>query len=117
MGNEFKKFIAQGSVLDLAVGVIIGGAFAKIINSLVADIFMPIIGLFLRGVNVAQQFISLNGETYANKEEAIKAGAAVLSYGNFLQASLDFICIAFVLFLVVKQANKYKKPVPVVVVT
>ena len=117
MGNEFKKFIAQGSVLDLAVGVIIGGAFGKIVNSLVADIIMPIIGLFMRGINVAQQFISLNGENYANKEEAIKAGAAVLSYGNFLQASLDFMCIAFVLFLVVKQANKYKKPVPPVVAT
>lgn len=112
MGDEFKKFIAQGNVLDLAVGVIIGGAFGKIVNSLVADIIMPIIGLLMRGINVAQQFIALNGETYASKEEAVKAGVAVLSYGNFLQASIDFLCIAFVLFLVVKQANKFKKPAP-----
>ncbi len=115
--EEFKKFIAQGSVLDLAVGVVIGGAFGKIVNSLVTDILMPIIGLAMRGVNVAQKFIALDGGTYATKEEAIKAGVAVLSYGNFIQALIDFLCIAFVLFLVVKQANKTKKPaVPVVVV-
>jgi large conductance mechanosensitive channel len=112
MGEEFKKFIAQGNVLDLAVGVIIGGAFGKIVNSLVNDIIMPIIGLAMRGVNVTQQFIALNGETYASKEDAVKAGVAVLSYGNFLQASIDFLCIAFVLFLVVKQANKFKRPAP-----
>ncbi len=112
MGDEFKKFIAQGNVLDLAVGVIIGGAFGKIVNSLVADILMPVIGLLMRGINVAQQFVALNGVDYATKEEAIKAGAAVLSYGNFLQATIDFLCIAFVLFLVVKQANKLKKPAP-----
>lgn len=112
MVDEFKKFIAQGNVLDLAVGVIIGGAFGKIVNSLVADILMPIIGLMMKGINVAQQFIALDGNAYANKEEAIKAGVAVLSYGNFLQATIDFLAIAFVLFLVVRQANKLKKPAP-----
>lgn len=112
MMDEFKKFIAQGNVLDLAIGVIIGGAFGKIVNSLVNDIIMPIIGLALKGVNVAQQFIALDGNTYANIDEAKKAGAAVLTYGNFLQASIDFLCIAFVLFLIVKQANKLKKPAP-----
>jgi large conductance mechanosensitive channel len=112
MGGEFKKFIAQGNVLDLAVGVIIGGAFGKIVNSLVADIIMPVIGLALRGINVTAQFIALDGNSYASLEEAKKAGAAALSYGNFLQASIDFLAIAFVLFLVVRQANKLKKPVP-----
>lgn len=112
MLDEFKKFIAQGNVLDLAVGVIIGGAFGKIVNSLVNDIIMPIIGLLLKGVNVAQQFIALDGNSYANLEEAKKAGVAILTYGNFLQATIDFLCIAFVLFLVVKQANRFKKPAP-----
>ena len=110
MVEEFKKFIAQGNVLDLAVGVIIGGAFGKIVNSLVADIFMPIIGLALKGVNVAQQFIALDGNAYVNIDEAKKAGVAILSYGNFLQATIDFLAIAFVLFIVVKHANKLKKP-------
>lgn len=112
MVGEFKKFIAQGNVLDLAVGVIIGGAFGKIVNSLVADILMPIIGLALRGVNVTAQFIALDGNSYASLDEARKAGVAVLSYGNFLQATIDFLAIAFVLFLIVKQANKVKKPAP-----
>lgn len=112
MLDEFKKFIAQGNVLDLAVGVIIGGAFGKIVNSLVNDIIMPIIGLLLKGVNVTQQFIALDGNSYANLEEAKKAGVAILTYGNFLQATIDFLCIAFVLFLVVKQANRFKKPAP-----
>lgn len=110
MLDEFKKFIAQGNVLDLAIGVIIGGAFGKIVNSLVNDIIMPIIGLLLKGVNVTQQFIALDGGSYANLEEAKKAGVAVLTYGNFLQATIDFLCIAFVLFIVVKQANRFKKP-------
>lgn len=111
MGEEFKKFIAQGNVLDLAVGVIIGGAFGKIVNSLVNDIIMPIIGLLMRGINVTQKFVALDGNNYANIEEAKKAGVAILTYGNFVQATIDFLCIAFVLFLVVKQANKIKKPV------
>ncbi len=112
MMEEFKKFIAQGNALDLAIGVIIGGAFGKIVNSIVNDLIMPIIGLLLKGVNVAQQFIALDGNTYANLDEAKKAGVAVLTYGNFLQATIDFLCIAFILFLIVRQANKFKKPAP-----
>ncbi len=112
MLDEFKKFIAQGNVLDLAVGVIIGGAFGKIVNSLVADIIMPLIGLLLKGLNVAQQFFALDGNSYPNLDAAKAAGVAVLSYGNFLQSTIDFLAIAFVLFLVVKQANKFKKTEP-----
>lgn len=108
--EDFKKFIAQGNVMDLAIGVIIGAAFGKIVNSLVNDIIMPIIGLLLKGINVAQQFIALDGNTYANMEEAKTKGAAVLAYGNFLQGLIDFLIIAFVLFIIVKQANKLKKP-------
>ena len=116
MMDEFKKFIAQGNVLDLAVGVVIGGAFGKIVNSLVTDILMPLIGLVLKGVNVTQQFIALDGNTYATLEEAKAKGVAASTYGNFLQASIDFLAIAFVLFLIVRQANKLKKPVPAPVV-
>ncbi len=112
MLGEFKKFIAQGNVLDLAVGVIIGGAFGKIVNSLVNDILMPILGLIMNGVNVAGQFISLNGQQYASLEEAKKAGTGVLAYGSFLQNTLDFLIIAFVLFMVVRSTNKLKKVTP-----
>ena len=116
MMGEFKKFIAQGNVMDLAIGVIIGAAFGKIVNSLVNDILMPLIGLAMRGVNVTQQFIALDGNTYLTIEEAKTKGAAVLAYGNFLQALIDFLIIAFVLFMIVKQANKIKTATPVVVV-
>ena len=112
MVDDFKKFVAQGNVLDLAVGVIIGGAFGKIVNSLVNDIVMPLIGLSLRGVNVAGQFVALNGEHYASIDEAKKLGVGILAYGSFLQSTLYFLIIAFVLFMVVRQANKLKKPVP-----
>lgn len=114
--EEFKKFIAQGNVMDLAVGVIIGAAFGKIVNSFVNDIIMPLIGLVLKGVNVAQQFIALDGNAYLTLEEAKAKGVAVLAYGNFLQALIDFLIIAFVLFMIVKQANKFKTATPVVVV-
>jgi large conductance mechanosensitive channel len=112
MLEEFKKFIAQGNVLELAVGVIVGGAFGKIVNSMVNDIIMPLIGLILRGVNVAGQFIALDGNSYVSIDEAKKAGTGVLAYGSFLQNTIDFLIIAFVLFLVVRQANKLKKPAP-----
>ncbi|MBC7466862.1 MAG: large conductance mechanosensitive channel protein MscL [Bdellovibrio sp.] len=114
MLTEFKKFVAQGNALDLAVGVLIAGAFGKIVNSLVNDILMPLIGLALNGVNVAGQFIALNGQAYVSIDEAKKAGVGVLAYGSFLQGIIDFLIIAFVLFLVMRQANKFKKPVPVV---
>ncbi len=112
MFQEFKKFISQGNVLDLAIGVIIAVAFGKIVNSLVNDIIMPLVGLALKGVNVAGQFFALDGVAYPNIDEAKKAGAAVLTYGNFMQNIIDFVIVAFVLFLVVKQANKFKRPVP-----
>ncbi len=109
---ELKKFIAQGNVLELAIAVVIAGAFGKIVNSLVNDIIMPVIGLAMHGLNVAGQFIALNGQQYASIEEARKAGVGVLAYGSFLQNIIDFLIIAFVLFMVVRQANRYKKPTP-----
>lgn len=110
MLQDFRKFIAQGNVVDLAVGFIIAGAFGKIVSSLVADILMPVLGLALNGINVAGQFIALNGQKFATIEEASKAGVGVLAYGNFLQATIDFIIIAAALFVIVKQMQKYKKP-------
>ena len=112
MVEEFKKFIAQGNVLDLAIGVIIGGAFGKIVQSMVNDIIMPLIGLVLKGVNVTQQFIALDFGSYESMAQAKEKGVAVLAYGNFLQNTIDFLIIAFVLFLIVKQANKYKAAHP-----
>lgn len=103
---EFKKFITRGNVIDLAVGVIIGGAFQKIINSLVNDLIMPVIGLLTGGIDFSNRFIALNGETYTSLEAAKAAGAATFNYGSFLTAALDFLIMAFVIFLLVKGINQ-----------
>lgn len=118
---EFKKFITRGNVIDLAVGVIIGGAFQAIVNSLVNDIIMPVISLATRGVDFTQLFVSLDGKSYDTLEQAQKAGAAVISYGNFISVILNFLIMAFVIFLIVKGINrlndKIKKPVEQAVTT
>ncbi len=110
MLKEFKDFVMRGNVLDLAVAVIIGGAFGKIVTSFVNDVLMPPIGLILGGVNFADLFISLNGESYASLADAQAAGAPTLNYGVFLNTVIDFLIVAFVIFLVVKAANRMKKP-------
>jgi len=109
MMQEFKEFALKGNVLDLAIGVVVGGAFAKITSSLVEDVINPVIGLLTRGVNLADKWVSLDGNTYASIADAKKAGAAVLTYGNFLNTIIQFIIIAFVIFLVVKQVNRFTK--------
>lgn len=106
MLKEFKEFISKGSVMDLAVGVIIGGAFSKIVSSLVDDIIMPLIGLLLGGADISNYFITLDGGKYATLAEAQEAGAATLNYGLFLNRIIDFLIIAFILFLVIKAINK-----------
>jgi large conductance mechanosensitive channel len=113
MWNDFKAFIMRGSVLDLAVAVIIGGAFGKIITSLVNDIIMPLIGLALGGLSFADRFISLNGQRYATLAEAQAAGAATLNYGLFINAVIDFVIIAFVIFMLVRSISRFKGPAPV----
>jgi large conductance mechanosensitive channel len=114
MWKEFKAFILRGNVIDLAVAVIIGGAFGKIISSLVNDIIMPPIGLLLKGVNFADLFVALNGQAYATLADAQAAGAPVLTYGNFIKNVVDFLIIALVIFLMVKGMNNLKKkPEPV----
>ena len=102
---EFKKFILRGNVLDLAVGVIIGGAFQAIVNSLVADVIMPVIGLITKGIDFTSKFVALDGVAYASLEEAQAAGAAVLTYGNFISAVLNFLIMAFVIFCFIKLIN------------
>lgn len=104
--SEFKAFITKGNVIDLAVGVIIGGAFQKIVGSLVDDIIMPVISLATKGMDFTSKFVCLDGNTYASLDEAQAAGAAVLTYGNFISAVLNFLIMAFVIFCFVKAINK-----------
>ena len=106
MFEEFKKFAVRGNVIDMAVGVIIGGAFGKIVSSLVSDVIMPPIGMAMGKVNFTELFIVLNGQEFATLEAAKKAGAPVLAYGSFIQTVLDFLILAFVVFLMVQQINK-----------
>ena len=112
MASEFKEFIAKGNMMDLAVGVIIGAAFGKIVASLVNDILMPIVGLFLGGLDFKQLFVTLGRGSYDTLAAAEKAGAAVLRYGNFMQAIVDFLIIAVVIFIIIKQVNRMKKQPP-----
>ena len=109
MIKEFKAFISKGNVMDLAVGVIIGGAFGKIVESLVNDIIMPVISLVTGGIDFSSWFISLNGQKYATLKKAEEAGASVLAYGKFISAILYFIILAFIIFLIVKAMNKFRK--------
>lgn len=109
MFNEFKQFIMRGNVLDLAVGVIIGGAFGKIVSSFVNDIVLPPIGLLLGGVDFANLFLTLKGGPFATLAEAQAAGAPTLNYGLFINAVIDFLIIAFVIFMVVRAANRMKR--------
>jgi large conductance mechanosensitive channel len=114
MWKEFREFVARGNVLDLAVGVIIGAAFSAIVTSLVNDVVMPPIGLLTGGVDFTNLFISLDGQDYASLAAAQEAGAATINYGNFIQAIINFLIIAFVIFMIVRWANRVKsQPAPV----
>ncbi len=113
MLKEFKEFAMRGSVIDLAVGVIIGGAFGKIVSSLVTDIIMPPIGLMLHGVDFSNLYVSLNGQAFATLADAQKAGAPTLTYGNFINNVIDFLIIALVIFLMIRAINRLQKPAPV----
>ena len=114
MLKEFKAFIAKGNVLDLAVAVIIGGAFGAIVTSAVNDVIMPPIGLILGKVDFKELFFALDGKSYATLADAKKAAAPVIAYGTFLNTVVNFLIVAFFVFLVVQWANKLKKPAPVV---
>ncbi len=112
MLKEFKAFIMRGNVLDLAVAVIIGGAFGKIITSLVNDVIMPPIGLVLGHVDFGNLFINLSGTPYASLAVAQDAGAPTINYGLFLNAVVDFLLVALVIFFVVRAANRLWRPAP-----
>ena len=110
--SEFKEFAMKGNVMDMAVGVIIGGAFGKIVTSLVSDVLMPLIGKVTGGVSFTDLFVNLGDGEYKTLAEAQEAGAAVLAYGQFIQNIIDFIIIAFCIFLMIKGMNKLKKEKP-----
>jgi large conductance mechanosensitive channel len=110
MVSEFKKFIMRGNVLDLAIGVIIGAAFGKIVASMVNDVLMPVIGLALGKLDFSNLFLSLTGQSFPTLAEAKRAGAPVLAYGVFLNTVIEFLIVAFVIFIVVKQVNRFQKP-------
>ena len=110
MLKEFREFAARGNVIDLAVGVIIGAAFGKVVSSLVTDVIMPPIGMALGRVDFSNLFVALNGVTFASLDEAKKAGAPTLNYGVFLNSCLEFLIVAFAVFLLVKQVNRLKGP-------
>jgi large conductance mechanosensitive channel len=109
--SEFKEFALKGNVMDLAVGVIIGAAFGKIVDSFVADLVMPIIGLFTGGLDFTNKFIQLSGPAATTLVEAKKVGA-VFAYGSFLTVLINFIILAFVIFMMVKQMNRMKRAEP-----
>ncbi len=112
MLKEFKAFAMQGNVMDMAIGIIIGAAFGKIVSSVVGDVLMPPIGLLLGNVDFSNLFLNLSGQSFASLAEAKAAGAPVMSYGVFINTVIDFIIVAFVIFLLVKQINRLKSQPP-----
>lgn len=109
MLQEFKSFIMKGNVLDLAVGVIIGAAFGKIVNSAVNDLIMPVVGLFMGKVDFSNLFVALSDGSYPTVAAAKAAGVATLNYGIFLNTTIDFLIMALVIFMIIKAANKVRK--------
>ena len=107
--KEFKEFAVKGNVMDMAVGVIIGGAFGKIVTSLVNDVLMPVIGKLTGGVSFVDLFVNLGDGNYKTLAEAKEAGAAVFAYGQFIQNIIDFVIVAFCIFMMIKGMNKLSK--------
>jgi large conductance mechanosensitive channel len=110
MLKEFKEFAMRGNVLDLAVGVIIGAAFGAVVTSLVGDIIMPPIGRLTGNLDFKDLFVALNGMSYKSLAEAKAAGAPVIAYGNFINTIVNFLIVAFAIFILVKQVNRFNKP-------
>ena len=109
MLKEFKEFAMKGNIVDLAVGVVIGGAFGKIVTSLVNDIVMPIVGMLMGKVDFSNLFITLGSGNFITIDEAKKAGVATLNYGLFINNIIDFLIVAFSIFIVIKQINRFSK--------
>ena len=113
MWNDFKAFLMRGNVLDLAVGIIIGAAFSKIVGSFVSDILTPLMSVALGNIDLSNYFFALNGQTYATLAEAKTAGVSTINIGLFGNAILDFIIIGFVIFMIVRLAQKLQKAQPI----
>ena len=111
MLKEFRDFAMRGNVIDLAVGIIIGAAFTSVVNSLVKDIIMPPIGYIMNGIDFSNFFVVLKGDDYPSLKAAQDAGAVSVNYGVFINAVINFLIVAFAMFLLVKQANRFKGPV------
>jgi len=109
MFGEFKKFAMRGNVVDMAVGIVIGGAFGKIVSSLVNDVIMPPIGMIMGNVDFSQLFVNLSDQEFASLAAAQEAGAATINYGIFINTVLDFVIVAFAIFMVIRGMNKMKK--------
>ena len=112
MMSEFKQFAMRGNVVDMAVGIVIGGAFGKIVSSFVGDVIMPLVGMLVGGVDFTNLFINLGEGEFASLAEAEKAGAPLVKYGVFINTALDFVIIAFAIFLAIKAINKMKRETP-----
>jgi large conductance mechanosensitive channel len=112
MLKEFKEFAMRGNVMDMAIGVIIGGAFGKIVSSLVGDVLMPPIGRLMGNLDFSNLFITLNGQSYDSLKAAKDAGAPTINYGLFVNTVIDFVVVAFVIFMLVRQLNRLKKEAP-----
>jgi large conductance mechanosensitive channel len=112
MLKDFKEFALRGNVVDLAVGIVIGAAFGRIITSLVNDILMPPIGRLLGNVDFSNLFVNISGKTYPTLAAAKAAGAATINYGLFLNTVIDFVIVAFAIFLLIHQINRWSKPAP-----
>ncbi|MDD5359743.1 MAG: large conductance mechanosensitive channel protein MscL [Sulfurovaceae bacterium] len=111
MFKEFKKFLIQGNMVDMAIGFIFGGAFSTVIKSLVDNVIMPPIGMLLGKVNFSQLYIELSGKTYDSLDAATKAGSPVIKYGQFINDIISFIILGFVIFIFIRAYNKIKEPV------
>lgn len=109
MLKEFKEFIMRGNVLDLAVGIIVGGAFGKIVTSFVSDILMPPLGLIMGKINFSDLFINLSGTPYPTVAAAKAAGAPTINYGMFINTIIDFVIVAFAIYMMIVQVNRFKK--------
>lgn len=112
MWKEFREFAARGSVLDLAVGIVIGAAFGRIVTSLVTDMIMPPVGMAIGGLDFTNLFVALNGGTYPSLAAAQAAGAPTINYGRFANTVFEFLILAFVIFLLLRQINRLKTPEP-----
>jgi len=109
MFKEFKEFVMRGNVMDMAIGIVLGGAFGKIVSSFVKDVLMPPLGMLMGNVDFTGLFVDLSGKGYATLAEAQKAGAATINYGLFINTIIDFVIIAFAIFIVVRQINRLKR--------